>query len=114
MVGKAICTDSALPDATLPWFLKYSKNKDSEHKDFDLETNLFFDHDPAWNGMANWDFECVDWIYEAQEISRIFSWIVFCLVTIPSMISVPALKALKKQEYEKRFAVGTNCMGLFL
>jgi hypothetical protein len=61
MVGTAICTDYGSSEA-LPWFLKYSKDTKNE---FDDETNLFFDHDPAWNGMANWDFECVDWIYEA-------------------------------------------------
>jgi len=48
--------------------------------------------------MANWDFECVDWIEEAQKIASIFSWIVFCLITVPSMLSIPALKIMKKPE----------------
>lgn len=114
MVGKGICTYSEIPSEALPWFLKYSKNPDKNHKDLDEGTNLFIDHDPAWNGMANWDFECVDWIHEAQNIAKIFSWIVFCLITVPSMISIPALKVLKKPELAPRFAIGTNCMGLFL
>lgn len=112
MVGRALCTYGS-PYETVPWFLKYSKNNDNK-KNFDSKTNLFFDEDPAWNGMANWDFECVDWIHEAQNIAKIFSWIVFCLITVPSMISIPALKVLKKPELAPGFAIGTNCMGLFL
>jgi hypothetical protein len=70
----------------------------NDKKNFDSKTNLFFDEDPAWNGMANWDFECADWIHAAQKTAKIFSILVIILVTVPAILSGAIAKAFKKPE----------------
>lgn len=115
-IGKSICTwSSFIPDTTLPWYLKYSKNSVSDngggkgHEDFGIQTRIFFDHDNAWNGLVSWDLECRDHTVTAQKIAKVFSWLIIVLSTIPSFLAIPI--GIWKKEIGSYVTIATNCLG---
>lgn len=87
-----------------------------EKVDFRPTTKLFFDHDPAWNGMASWILECADLTPKVQKIANTFSYLIIGLSTVPSFAAIP-LGSMKKGAYKnaaKNLSMLANWLGQFL
>lgn len=95
--------------------MKYNKasvtqgSNGEAHLDFGIQTRMFFDQDPAWNGINNWDLECVDLTIKAKKISSVFSWLIIALSVIPSLLSIGVAKV--KPEIGKMMGIVTNATG---
>lgn len=98
--------------------MKYNKleNGNAKNINFRTTTKLFFDHDPAWNGMASWSLECADLTPKVHKIASVFAWLIIAFSTVPSFAAIP-LGKLKKGAYKgaaKNLSMLANWLGQFL